>query len=239
MIVTIHQPEFLPWLGFIDKFHNCDIFVLLDDVQFEKNYFQNRNRIRTPSPQGWCWLTVPVLTKGRSGQSICEVEINNAVNWKRKHLSSFKQNYSSASHFEVYFEFLQEHYRKDWRRLVDFNIEIITWLADAFGLKGTIVRSSELDVEGARSALLLDICQELGATVYLSGISGRDYLDLELFESAGINVRLQEFYHPIYRQCYEPFISCMSSVDLLFNYGSEAKRVLFSESTPRLDYVFE
>lgn len=237
-VVAIHQPETLPWLGFMDKLGSSDIFVLLDDVQFEKNYFQNRNRIRAPTPEGWCWLTIPILTKGRYGQVINNVEINNTFGWREKHLATLKQNYSSAPYFELYFPILQALYRKNWLHLVDFNIEIILWISDAFGTKPNILRSSDLGVRGKRSVLLLELCQKLGATVYLSGVSGREYLELDLFQVAGIEVRFQQFRHPIYRQCYEPFIPCMSSVDLLFNYGPEAQRLLFDQNTPRLNQIF-
>ena len=233
-IVAIHQPETLPWLGFIDKLRQCDIFVLLDHVQFEKNNFQNRNKIRNSSPRGWCWLTVPVLTKGRFGQAICYVEIDNSTNWIRKHLVSIKQNYYSAPYLKHHFQFLEEHYGKEWRRLVDFNVEVIHWLAETFGLKQTILRSSTLGVQGVRSQLLLRICKKLGATVYLSGIAGRNYLEQDLFEAEGINVRFQEFYHPIYPQCYKPFVPRMSSIDLLFNYGDESLEILESDDTPRI-----
>lgn len=236
--VGIHQPEALPWLGFMDKLGSCDIFVLLDNVQFEKNYFQNRNRIRAPTPDGWSWLTIPIMTKGRFAQHIGDVETNNSFDWRRKHLAALKQNYSSAPCFKSYLPILQDIYEKSWHRLIDFNVEIIRWLANAFEINTTIVYSSQLGVQGKSSALLLGICKKLGATIYLSGVSGRDYLEHDLFEAAGIEVRFQEFYHPIYRQCYEPFVPCMSSVDLLFNYGSESQRVLFDQNTPRLNQVF-
>jgi WbqC-like protein family len=210
LTVAIHQPEFLPWLGFIDKLRQCDVFVFLDCVQFEKNYFQNRNRIRTAV--GSAWLTVPVLTKGRSTQTIDEVTIRAEDSWRRKH-------HGPA---------LEDLYAAAGRSLADFNIAVIGWLAGVFGLERRFVRASALGVKGKRSELLLAICQALDATEYLSGVSGRDYLDESRFRAASIAVRYQDFHHPEYRQCYAPFVSHMSAVDLVFNVGDGALDVIAS-----------
>lgn len=222
--VTIHQPEFLPWLGLVDKIRRCDIFVLLDSVQFEKNGFQNRNKIRTA--WGMTWLTVPAFTKGFFGQTIREVRIRNEDPWRRKHCQSLWQHYHSAPFFEKYFSGLQPLYDDSWDLVAEFNIAIIRWVADAFGLSRQFVRSSELGATGKKSELLANICRELGATVYLSGISGRDYLEELHFANTGIAVHYQDFKHPVYRQRYKPFLPGMSSVDLLFNVGPDALEVV-------------
>lgn len=237
-VVAIHQPELLPWLGFMDKLRQCDVFVLLDHVPFEKNYFQNRNRIRTATPQGWSWLTVPVLLKGRFGQPIDEVAIDHRRDWRAKHLKTLAQHYHAAPAFPRYWPSLAAHYERSPERLVDFSLPLIGWLVESLGLDTPVVRSSELGVSGTRSALLLAICRKLSATEYLSGISGRDYLDVASFQRAGIAVRFQEFHHPIYRQCYQPFVPALSAVDLLFNYGEEAREILADARTPRLQTVF-
>lgn len=222
--VTIHQPECLPWLGLVEKLRQCEVFVLLDCVQFEKNYFQNRNKIRTA--WGWAWLTVPVLTKGASGQPIRQVRIRNDEAWRRKHLQSFLQHYGAAPYFDRYFPDLQALYARSWDRLEELNTAVMQWMAGAFGLSRQFVRASELPVSGTRSELLASICRAVGATTYLSGVSGRDYLDERLFAEAGIAVRYQDFQHPVYRQCYEPFLPNMSAVDLLFNVGPQSLDVL-------------
>lgn len=223
-VVAIHQPECLPWLGFVDKIRQCDIFVLLDSVQFEKNYFQNRNRIRTAT--GAQWLTVPVLTKGRSAQAIKDVRINRAEPWEGRHRRALALHYAGAPFYDCWADGLAAIYGRPWERLVDFNVAVIRWVAEAFGLDRPFVRASELGVTGRRSELLRDICVATGARTYLSGVSGRDYLDELLFASAGIAVRYQNFRHPIYRQRYEPFTHNMSSIDLLFNAGPDALRIL-------------
>lgn len=237
LTVAISQPETLPWLGFIDKLRQCDVMVILDSVQFEKNYYQNRNKIRTPTAQGWAYLTVPVLIKGRFGQRIDQVEINSKEDWQRKHLTTLELNYHSAPCFANYFQELKSIYVSNPSRLVDFNIPIINWLVNAFKLKRDLLLSSKLKVTGSKSALVLAICKEIGATTYFSGISGKDYLDLESFEQAGIGVRFQEFYHPIYPQCYKPFVPSLSSIDLLFNCGERSLEMLSADNTNRLNYL--
>lgn len=222
--VAIHQPECLPWLGFVDKIRQSDIFVLLDSVQFEKNYFQNRNRIRTAA--GVQWLTVPVLTKGQFGQAINDVRIRTAEPWQRRHCRGLALSYGRAPFFDRYFPAMSRIYEQAWELLADFNVAVIDWLARAFGYERRFVLASSLSVEGKSSELLARLCVALDAGVYLSGVSGRDYLDETPFREAGIAVRYQEFRHPVYRQCYEPFIPQMSSLDLLFNVGPEAPAVL-------------
>lgn len=225
-VVAIHQPETLPWLGFLDKLRQCDVFVLLDDVQFEKHYFQNRNRIRTPTPQGWSWLTIPVRIGGRFGQRIDQVEIDDAAPWRRKHLAAIEQHYHRAEAFARHWPALQACYAAEPATLAEFNITIIQWMMETVGLVRPLIRSSTLGAGDGRSARLLEICRLVGATEYLSGVSGREYLDLTLFERAGIGVRFQEFRHPVYRQCYEPFVPGMSGLDLLLNCGDVSAEVL-------------
>ena len=222
----------------MDKLRQCDTLVLLDHVQFEKNYFQNRNRIRTSTLQGWSWLTVPVRLKGRFGDPINTIEIDNTSDWRRKHLAALEQHYHKALTFQPYWASLQMHYERPSQRLIDLSLPLIRWLAECYRLSTTLVRSSQLSVSGSRTDLLLAICRQVGATTYLSGISGRDYLDVEAFQREGIAVRFQEFHHPIYRQCYEPFIPALSAVDLLFNHGPQAAGILCGEATPRLQELF-
>jgi len=145
MIVSIHQPEYLPWLGFFHKVHQSDIFVLLDNVQYEKNYFQNRNKIRTQS--GRTWLTVPVLTKGKSNQQINEVKIDNKSNWSKKHWRSIDLNYKNAPYFDNYREFFFDLYKKEWIKLVDLNETIITYLIKELEIDLKLIKSSELNIE--------------------------------------------------------------------------------------------
>jgi hypothetical protein len=227
----------MPWLGFFDKVRQADTFVILDNVQFEKNYFQNRNKIRTK--EGWIWLTVPVLAKGKSNQLIKDVQINNAVDWQSKHWKSINQSYNKAPFFSKYNNYLKQIYSKQWTRLADLNEEIIKHIVHELGIQVKILRASTLGATGKGTDLLLQICQELKADTYLSGISGKNYLDEEQFKREGIKVIYQEFYHPIYKQVYEPFIPGMSVIDLLFNQGDKSLDIIKGIGVEKLDKIFE
>ncbi|MFC1951532.1 WbqC family protein [Chloroflexota bacterium] len=237
MILTVHQPEHMPWLGFFDKVWQADVVVLLDNVPFRKNYFQNRNKIRTQ--QGWTWLTVPVLAKGMSSQLIQEVQINRAVDWQNKHWKSFTQSYSKAPFFPKYSNFLKQIYDKQWAYLADLNEEIIGHMIHKLGIKVKTIRASILGVTGRKTDLLIQICQKLNADIYLSGISGKDYIEESKFTEQGISVIYHEFYHPIYKQLYEPFIPCMSIIDLLVNHGDKSLDILKGIGVARMDRLFE
>jgi hypothetical protein len=164
MVLTIHQPEHLPWLGFFDKVSKADAFLILDSVQFRKNYFQNRNKVRVNSPDGWTYLTVPVLQKGKFGQRICDVEINNESDWQVKHRRTIEQAYARSPHLKDHLPFLDDVYGKPWTKLVDLNLFIIRYLMDQLGIDRPMRRSSELgDNDNQKSDLILDLCRQLGA----------------------------------------------------------------------------
>ena len=224
MKVAIHQPQYLPWLGYFDKMDQADCFVLLDQVQFKKNEWQNRNRIKTAD--GWQWLTVPV--HHCFPQRISEVAVNNAVPWPRKHLRALTLNYASAPAFEAHRAFLEEVYGHEWKRLAELTRETLRYLVDALGIRTRLLSASSLDLpEGESStARLVSICRALGADTYLSGIGGRDYLELDRFAEAGIAVAFQAFECAPYPQRFGPFEPNLSIVDLLFNCGGASLGVL-------------
>ena len=216
MICAIHQPQYLPYLGFFDKMKRSDIFVFLDDCQFKKNEWQNRNRIRTKD--GWQWITVPV--RYRFGEEIREIEINNNTNWRHKHLQSLLTNYGKTPCFKEYIDFFKETYKRGWEFLVDINLHFIGYLMGALGIKTKTVLSSQLDIKTTGTRRLIDITKKVGADTYLSGPGGREYLEIGEFKEAGIKLIFQEFKHPEYKQQFEGFIPNLSVVDFLFNCGS-------------------
>ncbi len=223
MIVSIHQPQYLPWLGYFDKIEKSDIFVFLDNVQFKKNEWQNRNRIKTA--EGWQWLTLPVIHKFM--QKISEVEINNTVWWGKKHLNALITNYSKAPFFKDYLGFFEQTSAQDWNYLVDINIHIIQYLAKALGiLNKNLVKASKYKTREGPTERLVDICKQVGGDVYLSGKDGAKYLNLEEFGKEGVKVIFQDYKHPHYPQLYENFEPYMSVIDLLFNCGPESLSIL-------------
>lgn len=224
MKVAIHQPQYLPWLGYFDKIDQVDCFVLLDDVQFKKNEWQNRNRIKTAA--GWQWLTVPVLH--RSSQRISEVKINPTVPWARKHLQALISNYASAPFFELHRPFFEDLYGREWGALLDLNMATITHLVEALGIRTKLVMASSLPLPAELEATdrLVAICQALEADTYLSGAGGKGYLELPCFEEAGIRVLFQAFRTRPYPQCFGPFVPDLSVVDLLFNCNGDSLPIL-------------
>ncbi|MFQ6083739.1 MAG: WbqC family protein [Candidatus Aminicenantia bacterium] len=223
MIVSIHQPQYLPWLGYFDKIDRSDIFVFLDNVQFKKNEWQNRNRIKTA--QKWQWITVPVVHK--FPQKIFEVKIDNKIPWSKKHLHTLITNYSKALFFKEYIEFFEQTYAQDWQYLVDINIHIVRYLVKALGIfNKKFIRASKYKLKEGSTARLIDICKQVGGDVYLSGKDGAKYLDLAKFEKEDIKVIFQDYKHPLYPQLYGTFEPYMSVIDLLFNCGPESLSIL-------------
>ena len=222
MILSVHQPQYMPWLGFFHKIDQANLFVLLDNVQFKKNEWQNRNRIKTA--RGWQWITVPVLFK--FPQKISEVRINNKVNWSRKHLNSLISNYSRAPYFFQCRDFFENTYRKKWESIVDISIYLIRYLSNTLGIKTKMIKASQLSLYEDPNERLIGFCKELGADTYLSGEGGRGYLDIDKFRDAGIKVVFQNFQHPVYRQLYDKFQPNMSVVDLLFNSGEKSLAII-------------
>ena len=229
MIAAIHQPQYIPWLGYIDKVDRADVFCFLDSVQYKKNDFQNRNRIKTAS--GWQWLTLPVCY--RFPQKINEVTINNEVNWKRKHLQALTTNYRKSPFFEETIAVFERLYSRQWNSLSDLNIEMVRSLLDLLkmGEKKTVLASSLTESEDPNERLI-DICHAIGCDTYLAGAGGANYMDLARFENSGIDVVFQDFRHPKYPQFFGDFISNLSTVDLLFNCGPESMQYL-RKANPR------
>jgi hypothetical protein len=222
--LAVLQPGYLPWLGFFDQMQRADIFVLYDDVQFDKNGWRNRNRIKAPSGEPH-WLTVPVLHS--FGQKNLEIEIDNRQPWPRKHLGTIKQFYAKAPYLERYFAELERLLTDNrWERLIDLDIALIELFCSWLGIKKQMVRSSGLGVNGERSERLLNICAHFGARRYLSGNAAHDYLDVDLFASNGIEVEWQNYKHPVYPQQHGEFIPFLSTLDLLLNCGEKSHSII-------------
>ena len=223
MIVAVHQPQYLPWLGYFDKMRIADVFCYLDNVQYKKNEWQNRNRIKTA--KDWQWITVPV--RFRFPQKINEVEINNSVKWKKKHLQAFTTNYSKAPYFKDYMALLEDFFTKEWNLLSELNIALLERLRGILNLNDKpAVLASSMELRDEPTDRLIDICKLLGADTYLAGHDGAAYMDLERFKDNGIAVITQEFKHPVYPQTFGEFQSHMSVIDLLFNCGPESLEVI-------------
>jgi len=229
MIVSINQPAYLPWLGYFHRIAVSDMHIILDHVQFEKNSFTNRNKIKTS--HGWSWLTVPVKTKGQfKNLAINTLEINNQSKWNSKHWQTILQNYRKAPYFAQYAPFFEAAYQQEWSSLADLCWETNRYLLDTLGIQTPLLLSSQMAPSGMKDELVLNLCQKANAKVYLSGILGKNYLRESLFEEVGIQVRYQQYRHPEYTQFRgQTFESYMSVIDLLFNHGSESLEILLAE----------
>ncbi len=234
MKITIHQPEHMPWLGLFHKIEQADICVILDNVQFRKNYFQNRNKIRTAN--GWTWITVPVTFK--IDTQIKDVSVAPNQRWKKKWIDSVYFAYKKAPHFDAYFDPLKAVLENDEQSLSRINTSLIRLLCSFLGIHTSFVPASDLDASGKGSDLLLEICKALNASEYLSGISGREYLNVSDFTTSGIHVSFQEFHHPIYTQLHAPFEPCMSAIDLIFNHGKDSLNITKGIGVPIMEEVF-
>jgi hypothetical protein len=224
--LAVLQPGYLPWIGFFDQMLRCDVFVVYDDVQYDKHGWRNRNRIK--ALDGPRWLTVPVRTRGLQKPTILDVEIDNTHPWVRKHIGSLKQFYSKASFLDFYLPRLEEHLNRPWNLLIDLNLAIVSVLAAWLDIERTLVRSSALKIKGEQSERLLNLCLHFGAERYLSGDAAKSYLDGDLFARHGIQVEWQNYRHPIYPQQHGAFVSHLSVIDLLLNCGSESADIIRS-----------
>jgi hypothetical protein len=231
MIVSINQPAYLPWLGYFHRIAVSDVHIVLDHVQFEKNSFVNRNRLRTS--QGWCWMTVPVRTAGRFGRlAIADLVIDNARDWRRKHWDTIRQYYSRSRYFAEHGSFLFALYERSWLKLADLCEHVTSYLLDAFAIKTRVLRSSNFQVQGKGSDLVLNLCRAVGARTYLSGPLGRRYLVEGDFRQANIRVTYHEYRHPVYEQVFQPFEPYMAALDLLLNQGPISREILMRGQVP-------
>ena len=223
MIVSVHQPHYLPWLGYLDKVDSADVFVLLDTVQFEKNGWQNRNKIK--SADGWMWLTVPVTHK--LGKRIMDIRINPTVLWAKKHLHALITNYSKAPFFSLHEEYFREIYSRNWEYLSELNEEMLEYYIQQTGIATEITRASSLgELPEDPNERLAVIVKKVGGDIYLAGRGSGDYLSEEPFREIGIQVVFQDYEPARYSQLYEGFVPRLAVVDALFNVGGDTMRVI-------------
>jgi hypothetical protein len=230
MIVSIMQPAYIPWLGYFDRILKSDIHIVLDDVAMDrssKTKFTNRNKIRTPN--GWSWLTVPLQSVARSDEKvISDLEISSGMSWSEKHWRTIRSNYSRSTYYSRYASYFENFYQQDWIFLATMLQESTSYLLQELGIQTQELKSSELSPQSKKADLILELCIKVGATTYLSGPFGRDYLDEGAFEKAGIELKYHDYVHPSYDQCFDGFEPYMSVVDLLFNHGEKSLEILTS-----------
>ncbi len=230
MIVAAHQPHYLPWLGYLAKVVACDLFVVMDDLQYEAQNFQNRNRLKLN--HGPAWMTVPLM-RGPQHERICDKLVSNAgsvkEHWQRRTFETLKVHYRGAPHWSRYEAELVDVFTRPWTRLVDLDLHMLKLHLDWFEIKKPVVLSSSLALAGQKTDRILSLCRAVGAHTYLSGGGGsRGYLDVAQLERAGVSVAWQSFAHPRYPQRYPErgFVSHLGALDLVLNCGPESARIL-------------
>ncbi len=226
MRIAVLQPGYLPWLGYFDQEMSVDTFVVYDDVQYDRRGWRNRNRIKTPD--GPVWLTVPVEQKGKYDQLIRDVKIDNDRPWRKKHLGTVSAFYKKAPYYNRLYPEFEEIILKEREYLWELDTDLAQWMNRVIGIETPVKLASELDVTGQKSERLLQICRALDADEYYSGAAARHYMDIAMFNDAGIDVYFQEFVHPVYPQLHGDFVSHMSALDLLMIAAPEAKKILES-----------
>ena len=230
MKVVILQPSYIPWRGYFHQIHMADLFVFLDDVQYDKNGWRNRNRIKTAA--GTRWLTIPVLTKGTQSANLLikDTRIHwTTKKWNWSHRDIIYQNYKQAPYFEQYLPILQDFYQRQDVFLPDFTIELTIALSRELGLKTSFLRSSALEVTSSRTDRLVEILNRVGATHYITGPAAKEYLEEDKLKNAGISLEYMDYNYPEYPQLYSPFDPQVSILDLLFMTGPEAPRYIWNQ----------
>ena len=227
VIAAIHQPNYIPWLGYFLKIAYATTFVFLDITAYSPSgSFVNRNSIKTPG--GPAWLTIPVMTSGRFGQLISEVKTDCRYRWSLRHMSTLRSNYGRAPHFKETIALLEPHYAgvTENTSLAEFNIGLIRSIVAYLGISAQFIRASDLNVSGHKTDLLLEICRTVRAKTYLAGMGAKCYQDDAKFEEAGIATVYSSFSQHSYPQRFGEFVGNLSIVDALMNCGCLGTRQL-------------
>ncbi len=216
MLVSAHQPAYLPWLGYIEKIVRSDVFIYLDTVQFEKNSYTNRNKVKTSN--GITMLTVPVKIKNHISSIMSDMLIDYSQDWQKKHFNTIWMNYKKAPYFNDVLPLIEKFYTEKYEYLSDYCFDYLQVWLKFFDINTPIVKSSTLDLHSSKSDLVLEICKSQGADRYLSGIMGKNYLDVEKFKNEGVEVEFQNYQPKKYPQLWnDEFVPCLGIIDYAMN----------------------
>ncbi len=225
MIITIHQPNYFPYPGFFHKLSLADTFVVMDDIQYQYDY-TNRNKIVANNTEGWTRIIVPTK-KQHKFFAINNVEINNELPWRETNWRQIYESYKDSKFFNLYQEYLESLYKKEWTHLFAINLEIIKKTMEWLDIKIKIVLESQLDVSGNATERLVNVCKTIGADTYVSGIGGKTYLDERLFAENKIKLVYQNYTPIVYsQQLSKSFIPNLSILDLLANVGPNSMKLI-------------
>lgn len=227
--VVIHQPDFMPYIGFFHRFLKSDLYVVLDNVQYSNGSSKSlQNRDKVKGIDGEEWLTICVQ-KTRLHTKINEVLLSKNVDWKEKNIAIIKKNYKDTKYFSEIWTYIEKLYQHECEKMMDFNLKSIEILMELFDVKTEIILASTLNPQGKSNELIVDILKKVNANTYISGVGAKDYYDPKLYNDANIKIIWQDFKHPIYPQLYGTFMPYLSSIDLLFNCGIEESRKIIRD----------
>lgn len=236
-VVAICQPNFLPWLGYFEMAHRADIFVMLDDVQYVRREWVNRNRIPSRDGSGWQWLTVP-LKKSPRDTRIRDVEISYEIDWPRRFMKTIEHKYAEAPYFEDTVAGLADVLLRRHRKLIDLNMAVLRFMYAYLNIPDNLVMSSGMGVSGSKDDKLAAICEALGASVYLANNGSKPYIQGSKFTEKGIGFIFQDYEHPVYKTGRSVFQPCMSALDLFFWEGPKSLEIIIQGRTPDWkDYI--
>lgn len=226
MKAVILQSNYIPWKGYFDLMNMADVFVIYDEVQYTKNDWRNRNKIKTAN--GLTWLTIPVKQE-RLSQRIIDTQVHNN-DWRKKHWNSISMSYSRAAYFKQYRSNFEQLYLNSAETYLSrINYDFFVVINEILGINTKLVWSNELALVEGKSERLVDLCKKVGADEYISGPAAQNYLQTDLFEKEKIRVSWMDYSgYPEYRQLYPPFEHGVSVLDLIFNEGPDASLFLKS-----------
>lgn len=232
MRAAVHQPNYLPWTGFFHKMANCDIFVLLDNVQYPRREYCNRTLVKTS--QGACWMSLPVV-KNTIDQKISETRLFEPEKNLYRHWKTLRHCYARAPYWKNIEQKLEPLYEQPWEFLLSLNIELINALRNLLGISTPMILSSSLgDSPAAKSGRIIHICRQLGANTYLSGKGAEAYNNSGEFTGAGIELRYQDYVVPEYLQGKGDFIPGLSVLDLFAYEGPESRNIITNSNRKEL-----
>jgi WbqC-like protein family len=227
MKVAIHQPQYFPYGGFFQKVSLSDLYVIMDDAQYDKR-FTNRNRIIAPN--GPIWISVPINKKQKFSPNL-EVEINNEMAWRDLHWRRLQLSYNNSRFFHLYKGYFEQLYKKEWKMLFDIDLETLRQVISWLGLKTEIILESELGVKSKSTQRLVDVCKAVGADTYVAGSGSKRYMEESLFSKNDLHLEYQNWVPIEYQQhLAKEFVPNLSIIDLLANMGPDALKVLRGES---------
>lgn len=222
MVLSGHQPNYWPYPGLIGKIMQSDKFMYVTKVQFEKKSWQKRNRVRTK--EGWTYIQVPTITKGKFDQRICDVEIDNHVDWKTKTMRTISLLYSKAPYYKEYKDFLEDLYSRDWNILSDLDIYIMNFILEELGSTTEILYDSDYTLEGTKTAMLVDMCKKTCCDTYLSNLGSSAYVEIDEFTKVGLNHMYIDYLGREYIQQFLGFEPGLTVLDMLLNCGRTMTR---------------